>query len=168
MAKANGSKSSSIRDALKATPDKSGGDIAKELGVSTALVYKVKARMSRKKSRASGKKAAVAKKSAAETSKAQMIRDVAKELGKKVRPRDVVAKLAEKGVKVSSPQVSVTLRAAGYRRKRRGMKAAVAVSHPASGNGLNVEALVAAKALIAKVGSVETAEEAIKVLKKLG
>jgi hypothetical protein len=44
----------------------------------------------------------------------------------------------------------------------------VAVSHPANGSGLNVQALIDAKALIAKVGSVETAEEAIKVLKKLG
>ena len=101
-------------------------------------------------------------------SKAQMIRDVAKELGKKVWPRDVVAKLAEKGVKVSSPQVSKTLRAAGYRRKRRGKKPATApAAHASASNGLNVEALMAAKALITKVGSVEVVEEAISVLKKL-
>ena len=115
-----------------------------------------------------GKKAAAAKNGAGETSKAQRIRDVAKTLGRKVRPRDVIAELAKEGVTVSSAQVSMTLRSAGYRRKRRGRKAAAAVSHPASGNGLNVEALIAAKALIAKVGGVEAAEEAIKVLKKLG
>jgi hypothetical protein len=33
---------------------------------------------------------------------------------------------------------------------------------------VDVEALIAAKALIAKVGSVSVAEEALKVLKKLG
>jgi hypothetical protein len=126
--------------------------------------------LARKKSKATaGKKRAAAKKEdSSQPSKAQMIRDAAKALGKSVRPRDVIAKLAEQGVKVTSPQVSVTLRAAGYRRKRRGKKAAAAAAHPATGNGLNVEALIAAKALISKVGSVETAEEALRVLKKLG
>jgi hypothetical protein len=33
---------------------------------------------------------------------------------------------------------------------------------------LNVEALIAAKALVSKVGSVKVAEEALSVLKKLG
>jgi arginine repressor len=116
--------------------------------------------------RSRGKKAA-AKNGAGETSKAQRIRDVAKTLGRKVRPRDVIAELAKEGVTVSSAQVSMTLRSAGYRRKRRGKNTAAA-AHPAAGNGLNVEALIAAKALIAKVGGVEAAEEAIKVLKKLG
>lgn len=164
MAKANTNKSAQIRDALKANPDKSGAEIAKELGVSTALVYKVKALSARKSRRGAGKKPR-----SAQSSKAQMIRDAAKELGKKVRPRDVVAKLAEQGVKVSSPQVSVTLRAAGYRRKRRGKRAAAGTATSAApSSGLNVEALIAAKALISKVGSVQAAEQAIAVLKKLG
>ena len=80
----------------------------------------------------------------------------------------MVAELAKEGVTVSSAEVSMTLRAAGYRRKRRGKRVAAAAAHPAAGNGLNVEALIAAKALISKVGSVETAEEALKVMKKLG
>jgi arginine repressor len=119
--------------------------------------------------RTRGKKAATAAGSAGEVSKAQRIRDVAKTLGKKVRPRDVIAELAKEGVKVSSAQASMTLRSAGYKRRRRGKKAVetMAAAH-ASGNGLNVEALIAAKALIAKVGSVAVAEEALKVLKKLG
>jgi transposase len=118
--------------------------------------------------KARGKKAA-ATNGAAETSKAQRIRDIAKALGKKVRPRDVIAELAKVGIDVSSAQVSSTLRAAGYRRKRRGKKAAPAsgAAH-ASGNGLNLDTLLAAKALIAKAGGVEVAEEALRVLKKLG
>jgi hypothetical protein len=96
-----------------------------------------------------------------------MIRDVAKSLGKKVRPRDVIAKLAEQGVKVTSPQVSKTLRDVGYRRKRRGRQAAAAKVASNSHNGLNIDALLAAKALITKVGGVQAAEQAIKVLKKL-
>ena len=106
---------------------------------------------------------------AGQVNKAQRIRDVAKTLGKKVRPKDVIAELAKEGITVSSAQVSSTLSAAGYRRKRRGKKAAVAAaSHPANGNGLNLDALIAAKALIAKVGSVEVAQEALAALKKLG
>ena len=34
----------------------------------------------------------------------------------------MIAELAKEGVKVSSAQVSMTLRSAGYRRKRRGKK----------------------------------------------
>jgi hypothetical protein len=109
------------------------------------------------------------KKSAAgQINKAERIRQAAKRLGKKVRPRDVIAELAKEGISVSSAQVSTTLTAAGYRRKRRGKKTAAASAHPASGNGLNFEALIAAKALIAKVGSVEVAQEALAALKKLG
>ena len=97
MAKAQTNKSAQIRDTLKANPDKSGAEIAKELGVSTALVYKVKARMTKKRRSAGSKKKAAGKRaSSSELSKAQMIRDVAKELGKKVRPRDVVVKLDQK------------------------------------------------------------------------
>jgi arginine repressor len=118
----------------------------------------------------SSKKAVAASTSSAasQVNKAQRIREVAKTLGKKVRPRDVIAELAKEGVSVSSAQVSTTLSAAGYRRKRRGKKVGGAAAHPASGNGLNLEALIAAKALIAKVGSVEAAQEALAVLKKLG
>jgi hypothetical protein len=104
-------------------------------------------------------------------SRAEMIRQTARALGKRVRPRDIIATLKDKGVTVSHTLVSKTLHAAGFRRKRqpRGRKAAGTTSAtPALGNGLNVEALIAAKALIAKVGSVGVAEEALKVLKKLG
>ncbi len=119
--------------------------------------------------RTRGKKAAAAPSNAAETSKAQRIRDVAKTLGRKVRPRDVIAELAREGITVSSAQVSMTLRSAGYRHKRRGRKVAAATAAAASSsNGLNLDALIAAKALIAKVGSVEVAEEALRAMKKLG
>jgi hypothetical protein len=109
------------------------------------------------------------KKPAAEQpSKAEMIRQTAKSLGKKVRPRDIIAKLKEKGVEVSHALVSSTLRAAGFRRKRRGRKAgAKSARTPSTANGLNLEALIAAKALIEKVGGVENAEAAISALKKL-
>jgi hypothetical protein len=106
--------------------------------------------------------------------KAQAIRDAAKDLGgKKVRPKDVIAALAEKGIIVSSPQVSSTLKAAGYRRTRRKGKP-IASAHKSKSaqhhdaNGLTLEHLLAAKALIAKIGSVEAAKKALDVLAKLG
>jgi arginine repressor len=117
-----------------------------------------------------GKKAAAASSNAAEhINKAQKIRDVAKTMGKTVRPKDVIAELAKEGITVSSAQVSTTLRAAGFRRKRRGKKvAAAAGARPATGHRLNLDALLAAKALIAKVGSIELAQEALAAMKKLG
>ena len=115
-----------------------------------------------------GKKAAAATSSAGETSKAQRIREVAKTLGRKVRPRDVIAELAREGITVSSAQVSTTLRSAGYRRKRRGRKVAAATAAASSSNGLNLDALIAAKTLIVKVGGIEAAEEALRAMKKLG
>jgi len=103
-----------------------------------------------------------------ETTKAELIRQAAKKIGKKVRPRDVIAALKEQGVVVTSPQVSKTLKAAGYRRKRRGKKASAGAAAPtAAKHGLNLDALIAAKALIQNVGSVKAAQEALAAMKKL-
>ena len=52
--------------------------------------------------------------------KAQAIRDEIKSRGKKVRGRDIVAALAAKGITVAPSQVSNALKAAGFRRVRRG------------------------------------------------
>ncbi|HEX4142497.1 MAG TPA: hypothetical protein VHY91_03020 [Pirellulales bacterium] len=100
--------------------------------------------------------------------KAQAIRDAAKKLGKKVRPKDIIAALAAEGINVSSPQVSSTLKAAGYRRTRRTGRSATTGSH-AGGKSTEVslEHLLAAKALANKLGSVEAAKKAIDVLTRL-
>jgi transposase len=168
MAKEATSKSAQIREALKAAPNKSASEIAKEIGVSSALVYNVKANLAKKHGKAAGKKAGP--KNGA-VNKAQRIREVAKTMGKNVRPRDIIAELAKEGITVSSPQVSKTLTSAGYRRKHPGRKAAAAGSVSASKpslTGLNIDALIAAKALIAKVGSIEVAQQALATMKKLG
>jgi len=58
MAKAKAkkpSKSAAIREAVKATPDKSVAEIAKEIGVTPALVYNVKAAMKKKSGKAKAK-----------------------------------------------------------------------------------------------------------------
>jgi hypothetical protein len=100
--------------------------------------------------------------------KAQAIRDAAKKLGPKVRPKDVIAALAAEGITVSSPQVSATLKAAGYRRSRRGGRTTTAGSATnAKSIEVSLEHLLAAKALATKLGSVEAAKKAIEVLTKL-
>ena len=48
MAKAKVNKSAEIREALKATPEKTAAEIAKAIGVTPTLVYNVKANMDRK------------------------------------------------------------------------------------------------------------------------
>jgi hypothetical protein len=103
-------------------------------------------------------------------SRAEMIRQTAQALGKRVRPRDIIATLMEKGVTVSSTLVSKTLAAAGFRRRRRHRQLGpgAAVHRSASpGGSLDLDALIAAKALIEKVGGIENAQAAISVLKKL-
>jgi hypothetical protein len=101
--------------------------------------------------------------------KAEEIRKAAKELGvKKVRPRDVIALLATKGISVAPAQVSTTLKAAGYRRTRRHKATASPKAHHASHDAdVSLDHLLAAKALVSKLGSLEAAKKAIEVLAKL-
>lgn len=71
---------------------------------------------------------------------------------------------------VSSTLVSKTLAAAGFRRRRRRRKLgsnANARQATSAGGSLNLEALIAAKALIEKVGGIENAQAALNALKKL-
>ena len=99
-----------------------------------------------------------------------MIRQTAQTLGRRVRPRDIIATLRDKGVEVSSTLVSKTLAAAGFRRRRRRRNSrtgAEARQGTIAGGSLNLDALIAAKALIEKVGGVENAQAALSALKKL-
>ena len=81
-------------------------------------------------------------------SKAERIRQTAKTLGRRVRPREIIAELAKEGVTVSSTLVSKTLAATGFRHRRRGRKAAAGANSPqaTSASGpLDIGALLAAK-----------------------
>ena len=99
--------------------------------------------------------------------KAQRIRETAKAMGRKVRPKDIITELAKEGIHVSSAQVSTTLTAAGYR--RRGLRGrARAAARATAGHGLDLEALIATKALVQKIGGIEMAEEAAASAKRLG
>ena len=103
-------------------------------------------------------------------SKAQSIRDTAKELGKKARPRDIIAALADKGISVSSQQVSKTLKAAGLRRGRRRRRVVAAVAakqHSGNGQGLNINELVQVKKLAEQLGGTGKLKELAAALERL-
>jgi hypothetical protein len=104
------------------------------------------------------------------TTKAQSIRDTAKELGKKARPRDIVATLASKGIAVAPAQVSAVLKAAGLRRGRRRKKTAVAAvtkQHSGNGRGLDIHELVQVKKLAEQLGGTGKLKELAAALERL-
>ena len=127
--------------------------VLKERGVkaSDALVNKVKYGRNGA-ARKPGKKS----KGGAKVNKAEAIRGAWSELGSDARPRDVIALLALRRVKVSSAQVS-TLRKSAVGRRNAGSAAGV----------VPFEHLVAAKALAARLGGIEHARQALNNLARL-
>ena len=111
------------------------------------------------------------------TSKADLIRKVAgiiKSKGEKPRPTEIVKILAEEGVTVAAAQVSMTLKAAGYRplrKRRRGKKAAEgAATKKAVGAGrasqISIDDLLAAKSVSGAFGGTDKAIAALQALKQ--
>ena len=114
------------------------------------------------------------KKQAAGASKADLIRQTAGALPKPVRPRDVLAALAEQGIDVSRAQISAVLAGMGMRpRRRRRSKVAAngnattARSTATASPGLTLQSLLAAKRLADQLGSVDAAKQAVDALAKL-
>jgi arginine repressor len=116
----------------------------------------------------------------AEMSKADAIRDAIARLGRRARPRDVIADLSEKGVTVTSPQVSALMKKLGIkRRRRRGGRAAGEVTTttatatrgakrgPRASGGLTAGDLLDAKRLADQLGGVEKLKKALDVLEQL-
>jgi hypothetical protein len=112
------------------------------------------------------------------SSKADLIRKVAgiiKAKGEKPRPTDIVRILEEEGVTVAPAQVSMTLKAAGYRplRKRRKAKKAtgVPVAKKAAAAGrasrVSMDDLLAAKSVAGAFGGTDKAIAALQALKRL-
>lgn len=137
--------------------------------ISTALASKIKYDPSRKGGAKKGRrktKTAASKNGASERgNKAEAIRHAAKSLGGKVRPRDVIAMLKERGITVSSAQVSTTLKRMGMRPKGRGRKAGAVAAN--GSRSINIDDLLAAKKLVEQLGSVEAASQALSALAKL-
>ena len=123
------------------------------------------------------KKPAAKKPADAITSKADLIRKVAgiiKAKGEKPRPTDIVKILAEEGVTVAAAQVSLTLKAAGYRplrKRRKGKKnvAGVAVKKATSAgraSQISIDDLLAAKSVAGAFGGTDKAIAALQALKQ--
>jgi len=111
------------------------------------------------------------------TSKADLIRKVAgiiKAKGEKPRPTEIVKILAEEGVTVAAAQVSMTLKAAGYRplrKRRKGKKTVggVATKKTVSGgraSQISIDDLLAAKSVSGAFGGTDKAIAALQALKQ--
>ena len=174
MKAAEQSKSDVVRTYINRRPNSTATEVVRgikrEMGVdvSIALAAKVKRDLAGggATSSAGTRKTRVAK---GGDSKAEQIRQVAQSMGGLVRPRDVIAKLAEQGVAVSSAQVSTVLRGMGMKRRRRGRRPAAAAAVVESmASTLTLDSLLAAKRLVTQLGSVEAAKTAVDALAKLG
>lgn len=148
---------------------------AEGVEVSLSLASKIKYDRSRKGGGKKGrKKKAATTKAAPKASgergeKAEAIRAAARSIKGKVRPRDVIAMLAEQGIEVSSAQVSTTLKAMGMRKTGRGRKPGrpAATARAAHSGTISIDDLIAAKKLVEQLGSVEAASQALSALAKL-
>jgi hypothetical protein len=175
------SKSDIVRNYLKGNPSASVNEIVNDLrayDISQALAQKIKykdgSRRGRKPRKAARTKASSSFSSMppAGESKADSIRRVAQGMGKRVRPRDIIASLRAEGIDASFAQVGQVLKSMGMRRRRRGHKRSAAGatargSHTASSTTISLDALMAAKKLADQLGSVQAAKQAMDALAKL-
>ena len=110
-------------------------------------------------------------------SKADLIRKVAgiiKAKGEKPRPTDIVKILKEEGVTVAAAQVSMTLKAAGYRplrKRRKGKKTAEGTTVKKAvgagrANQISIDDLLAAKSVAGAFGGTDKAIAALQALKQ--
>ena len=111
------------------------------------------------------------------TSKADLIRKVAgiiKAKGERPRPTEIVEILAEEGVTVAAAQVSMTLKAAGYRplrKRRKGKKTAEGTATKkaviaGSLKQISIDDLLAAKSVSGAFGGTDKAIAALQALKQ--
>ena len=109
------------------------------------------------------------------SSKADLIRKVAgilKAKGEVVRPKTIVEILKKEGVDVAPAQVSMTLKAAGYRplrKRRKASKARSVAQAPSRGkktDAVTVDDLLAAKKVVQELGGADRAMKAIAALKR--
>jgi hypothetical protein len=146
-----------IREILKKNPKSNVNAVQvllSERGItaSNALINKIKYGR-----RSTGKKAK-GRKGRGGVNKAEAIRGAWAEIGTSGRPRDVIALLADRGIKVTSAQVSTLRKSVSNKR------GAVAVS---AVHAVPFEHLVLAKGLAARLGSIDNAQQALASLSKL-
>jgi transposase len=164
-----------VREYIALHPELTTSQVVSDLkgqGISESLVIKVKQQAGRKGKRGtkmSAKKVTRARGKAEGGTQADEIREVALSLTKPFRPKDVRDVLAERGIPASTSVIGKVLRRMGMKRRRRRRKAAAgaAPAAAASSGGLNINDLVAAKKLVAEVGSIEKVREVLAALARL-
>ena len=182
------SRSELIRHYMSQNPTQSAQEVVAGLKgqgtiVTPGLVYQIKHARSKAKKAAARKmkRRAKARRRAAQHSaatnaapvrgaKADAIREVARAIGKRVRPRDVRATLAERGIAVTWAQISSVLAGMGMRRRRRRRKPVASPSAPATSStsaAVSIDDLVAAKKLANQLGGIDKAKAAISALARL-
>jgi hypothetical protein len=109
-----------------------------------------------------------------EINKSEEIRKVAKDLqakGQKVSPKVIIDLLKKQGIAVSSPQCSMVLKRAGFKRRARRARSGapkVAAIRSVGGKGaIGIEDLIAAKKVAEQFGGAERAIEALRALSRL-
>lgn len=161
--KSAGKARSAKKKAAKKTPSK----------VAAAKKSVAKKKTSKKaaaKNRPTKKRKSKKRPAPANVNKAQAIRDAAKDIGGELRPRDIIAALAANGITVTSPQVSMTLKAAGLRKGRRKRKVAVLVApEPSSSDGrlFDINDLLQVKQLAKELGGTAMLKELATALERL-
>jgi hypothetical protein len=172
------SKSQRVRGYLDANPTASVRQITedlKEYGISEALAGKVKyserregpspERTVRKPLRRHPR---MSRRSTAVVGKADVIREVVTAMGRHVRPRDLRAKLAERGIVVSNGRISQVLKSMGlHRRRHKSARAPSTVAGTTRTSGVSVDDLVAAKSLADQLGGIEKARAVLAGLARL-
>ncbi|HEV3342968.1 MAG TPA: hypothetical protein VG125_21520 [Pirellulales bacterium] len=167
-------KSDIVRDYLKSHSSASVKQIVEDLkphGITASLAQKIKYKDGGKRGRRA-RKPRGAEPVAGAASKADHIRRVVGGMGKRVRPRDVIAALGSEGISVSYAQVGQVLKGLGMR--RRGRKGAgrrtgarAGGQRRAAATEISLEALIAAKKLADALGGVQAAKQAVDALAKL-
>lgn len=148
----------------------------KSYDITPSLAQKIKYKDGAKRGRrgrkpgGAGRPVQSSNESAAPT-KADHIRRVAQGMGKRVRPRDVIAALNAEGISVSFAQVGQVLKSLGMRRRRgrrpgtaRSMRPMAAAS---AAETISLQALIAAKRLADQLGGVQAAKQAMDALARL-
>lgn len=172
------SKSDLARQYLSKHPGASVSEIteglkAEGVEISTALASKIKYGRSTNgspKKRRGRRKGGGRPAAGGGESKAESIRQSIRRFGKTFRPRDVIADLAEKGIEVSSAQVSTIAKTLGMRPRRKGRGAAtagIARTTAKRSAEVSLDALVATKRLSDQLGGIENVKSALDALAKI-
>ena len=111
---------------------------------------------------------------AKEVNKSEEIRKVGADLkakGQKISPKAIMDILAKKGIKVSSPQCSMVLKKAGFKRRKRRTAETVAKAAPSKSSRkdrpVTIEEIILAKKMADQFGGADRLAVVVRALQRL-